>query len=150
VGFATAFEIAVATQAEAARRVAELRERFETEFVAVAARHGFAALVVGGDAARAPHIATVAVRGCDRQTLVMACDLAGICLATGTACASGSSDPSPAVAALDLPDWVARSAVRASLGGTTTPADITTAIDRLDTVFRGLARAGLLAAPGGG
>ena len=150
VGFATALELAVATRAEAARRVAELRERFETEFVAAASRHGFAAVVVGGDAARAPHIATVAVQGCDRQTLVMACDLAGICLATGTACASGSSDPSPAVAALDLPDWVARSAVRASLGATTTAADITAAIHRLDAVFRGLAGAGLLAAPGAG
>jgi len=150
VGFATAFECAVATRAEAARRVAALRERFETDFVAVAARHGFAALVVGGDAGRAPHIATIAVRGCDRQTLVMACDLAGIGLATGTACASGSSDPSPAVAALDLPDWVARSAVRASLGITTTPADIATAMHRLDAVFRGLAGAGLLATPGAG
>ena len=150
VGFATALEIAVATRAEAAGRVAELRERFETEFVAVAARHGFAAVVVGRDAERAAHIATVAVRGCDRQTLVMACDLAGICLATGTACASGSSDPSPAVAALDLPDWVARSAVRASLGATTTPADVATAMHRLDAVFRGLAEAGLLAAPGPG
>jgi len=149
-GFATALEIAVATRAEAAGRVAELRERFETEFVAVAARHGFAAVVVGRDAERAAHIATVAVRGCDRQTLVMACDLAGICLATGTACASGSSDPSPAVAALDLPDWVARSAVRASLGATTTPADVATAMHRLDAVFRGLAEAGLLAAPGPG
>ena len=150
VGFATALEIAVATRAEAAGRVAELRERFEAEFVAVAARHGFAAVVVGRDAERAAHIATVAVRGCDRQTLVMACDLAGICLATGTACASGSSDPSPAVAALDLPDWVARSAVRASLGATTTPADVATAMHRLDAVFRGLAEAGLLAAPGPG
>jgi len=150
VGFATALEIAVAIRAEAAGRVAELRERFETEFVAVAARHGFAAVVVGRDAERAAHIATVAVRGCDRQTLVMACDLAGICLATGTACASGSSDPSPAVAALDLPDWVARSAVRASLGATTTPADVATAMHRLDAVFRGLAEAGLLAAPGPG
>jgi cysteine desulfurase len=150
VGFATALEIAVATRAEAAGRVAELRERFETEFVAVAARHGFAAVVVGRDAERAAHIATVAVRGCDRQMLVMACDLAGICLATGTACASGSSDPSPAVAALDLPDWVAQSAVRASLGATTTPADVATAIHRLDAVFRGLAEAGLLAAPGPG
>jgi selenocysteine lyase/cysteine desulfurase len=138
------------TRAEAAGRVAELRERFEAEFVAVAARHGFAAVVVGRDAERAAHIATVAVRGCDRQTLVMACDLAGICLATGTACASGSSDPSPAVAALDLPDWVARSAVRASLGATTTPADVATAMHRLDAVFRGLAEAGLLAAPGPG
>lgn len=150
VGFATALEITAAERAEAARRVAELRARFETEFVAVAARHGFVAMVVGGEAARAPHIATVAVRGCDRQTLVMACDLAGICLATGTACASGSSDPSPAVAALELPDWVARSAVRASLGVATTPADITAAIHRLDAVFRGLAGAGLLAAPGAG
>jgi cysteine desulfurase len=73
----------------------------------------------------------------------MACDLAGVSLATGTACASGSSDPAPAIVALDLPAWVPQAAIRASLGASTTPADVAEAVRRIDGVFRGIAAAGL-------
>ena len=150
VGFAEALELA-ATAREANRvRVTNLRDRFEEQFVAAASRHGLDTVVVGRGADRAPHIATIAVRGCDRQALMMACDLAGIALATGTACASGSSDPSPAIVALDVPGWVPQSAVRASVGLSTTEADVAEAVRRLDGVFRGLAEAGLHAAPGAG
>lgn len=150
VGFAEALELA-ATAREATRvRAANLRDRFEEQFVAAAIRHGLDTVVVGRGADRAPHITTIAVRGCERQALMMACDLAGIALATGTACASGSSDPSPAVVALDLPGWVPQSAVRASVGPSTTEDDVAEAVRRLDGVFRGRAEAGLHAAPGAG
>ncbi|MBU6308392.1 MAG: aminotransferase class V-fold PLP-dependent enzyme [Planctomycetes bacterium] len=150
VGFAVALHLAAAARDEMRLRTANLRDRFENQFVAAAGRHGLDAMVVGHGADRAPHIATMAVRGCDRQAFMMACDLAGIALATGTACASGSSDPSPAILALDLPGWVAQSAIRASVGPSTTETDITEAVHRLDRVFRGIAEAGLHAASGAG
>lgn len=150
VGFAVALQLAAAAREATRLRVADLRDRFEEQFVTAAGRHGLDALVVGHGAHRAPHIATIAVRGCDRQAFMMACDLAGIALATGTACASGSSDPSPAIVALDLPGWVPQSAIRASVGPSTTEADIAEAVQRLDGVFRGIAEAGLHAAPGAG
>jgi cysteine desulfurase len=69
----------------------------------------------------------------------MAADLAGVCLATGTACASGSSEPAPALVAMGLAPEVVRGAVRLSLGRTTTEADIDQAVDRLTPLFtRGL------------
>jgi len=143
VGFAASLELATAAREAARRQVTELRDRFEALFVAAARRHGLEAVVVGSDADRAPPITTIAVRNCERQTLVMACDLAGVSLATGTACASGSSNPAPAIVALDLPDWVPRAAIRASLGPSTTPADVAEAVRRIDAVFRGLVAAGL-------
>jgi cysteine desulfurase len=79
----------------------------------------------------------------------MAADLAGVCLATGTACASGSSEPSPALAAAGLPDHVAAGAVRASFGHDSTEADVTAALERLVAVFHGLGRGGLQATAGG-
>lgn len=96
-------------------------------------------MVVGAAAQRAPHVATIAIEGVDRQSLVMAADLAGVCLATGTACASGSSEPSAAVDALQLPAWVAQSAFRASLGTTTTVDEVDEAVRRLALVFQGIA-----------
>ena len=150
VGFAVALELAAAAREATRVRATNLRDRFEEQFVAAAGQHGLDTVVVGHGADRAPHIATIAVRGCDRQAFMMACDLADIALATGTACSSGSSDPSPAIVALDLPGWVPQSAIRVSIGPSTTEADVTEAVHRLDRVFRGLAEAGLLAAPRAG
>ena len=89
------------------------------------------AVVIAGGARRCPHIATIAFPGLDRQALAMAADLAGVCLATGTACASGSSEPAPALVAMGLGADVVRGAVRLSVGRTTTAADIDQAVERL-------------------
>jgi len=143
VGFAVAVEAAVAERDAASARVAGLRQRLEQGVAAAAAAAGLRAFVVGAAARRAPHVATIAIEGVERQSLVMAADLTGVCLATGTACASGSSEPSAAVEALDVPAWVARSAWRASLGVTTTAAEVDEAVRRLAVVFQGLAGHGL-------
>ena len=143
-GFARALELAVAERQQVADRVTRLRDRFEAGAVAAAREAGIDSHVVGAGGDRAPHVSTIALLGLDRQAVVMAADLEGVCLATGTACASGSSDPSPAVSALGLPGTVARGAVRASFGRDTTEADVDEALVRLQRVFRGLAACGLL------
>jgi cysteine desulfurase len=143
VGFAQALELAVAERVATLHRVSGLRDRFEQGCVAAATAAGIETLVVGTSCDRAPHVATIAFNGFDRQAVVMAADLAGICLATGTACASGSSEPAAAIMALGMPAWVARGAVRASIGATTSEHDVETALHRLDRVFRGLAAHGL-------
>jgi cysteine desulfurase len=143
VGFAHAVEAAVAERAVAVGTVTRLRHRLEHGILAAAAAAGHDGIIVGAAAPRTPHITTIAVAGIDRQTLVMAADLAGICLATGTACASGSSEPSAAVESLGLPAWVAHSAFRASLAPTTTDADVDEAVRRMAHVFRGIAGGGL-------
>ena len=65
----------------------------------------------------------------------MAADLAGICLATGTACASGSSEPAAALVALGVDPRLRGGAIRASLGRTTTTGDVDEAILRLRRIF---------------
>ena len=54
----------------------------------------------------------------------MSADLAGLAISTGSACASGSSDPSPVLIAMGLPSEVVDSSVRISLGYSTTEDDI--------------------------
>ena len=131
VGFARAMERAVADRDATVRRVAGLRERLESRLVAAARQAGVPAVVLAAQGRRCPHIATLAFPGLDRQALAMAADLAGVCLATGTACASGSSEPAPALVAMGLEPKVVQSAVRLSVGRTTTEAEIDQAVERL-------------------
>ena len=131
VGFARACELAVADRRADAERIAALRARLE----AGAAAAWPDAVVVGRSADRAPHIATIAFPGCDRQALVMAADLEGLCCSTGTACASGSGEPAPALVAAGLPAEIVRSAVRFSLGRGTTATDIDDAVTILQRIL---------------
>lgn len=134
-GFATALELASAERADAVRRVTRLRDHFEAGIRAVAGRRGIVATVISETADRSPHVSTIGFHGRDRQAIVMAADLGGLCCATGTACASGSSEPSPALVSMGLPADEARGAVRFSFGGSTTEADINRAITILETVL---------------
>ncbi|MFM9059967.1 MAG: cysteine desulfurase family protein [Planctomycetaceae bacterium] len=140
VGFARALEVALVDRERVARQIATLRDRLETGLLAAASAAGSDAVVIGGDSPRAPHVATVAFPGLDRQALVMAADLEGVCCATGTACASGSSEPAPALVAMGLSESIVAGAVRLSLGPDTTAADVDAAAERLGRVLARMAR----------
>lgn len=71
-----------------------------------------------------------AVRG-DSRTLVARLDLGGLEVSSGSACASGSLEPSHVLAALPIDSERARSGVRISIGRSTTEADIHTAVETL-------------------
>jgi cysteine desulfurase len=129
-GFARAVELAVADRAAVAR-VGTVRDRFESLLLAAAAAAGQPAQVIAAAGPRAPHISTIAFPGLDRQSLAIAADLAGVAIATGTACASGSSEPAPALVAMGLPPDVVRGAVRFSFGRTTTDDEVDRAVERL-------------------
>jgi cysteine desulfurase len=135
-GFARALELAAADRDQLARHLAGLRERLESRLADAAREAGIKAVVIAASGRRSPHISTIAFPGLDRQSLAMAADLAGVCLATGTACASGSSEPAPAVVAMGLAPEVVRGAVRLSIGRTTSIADIDLAIARLAPLLR--------------
>ena len=138
VGFARALDLVAASRAEATARLVALRDRLERGLLAAAHAAGIDAVVVGDQAPRAPHVALVALAGLDRQAVAMAADLAGVCLATGTACASGSAEPPAILGALGLPDHFRRGAIRLSLARETTTNDIDRAVARLEAVFRRL------------
>jgi cysteine desulfurase len=140
VGFARALELAAAEREPTVKRVTALRDRFEAGFLGAAAAAGIEAVVLGHDSRRAPHIASLALAGVDRQAFVMAADLAGVCLATGTACASGASEPPAVLSALGLPERLRAGAIRASVGATTTAAEIELATSRLERVLERLGR----------
>jgi cysteine desulfurase len=105
----------------------ELRDRFENTIKA-----GWpAARVIGAESSRLPHTSQIALVGLDRQALFMALDQAGVACSAGAACASGSSEPSPALVAMGCPEAVSDSALRFSLGATTTAEDVEEATRRI-------------------
>jgi cysteine desulfurase len=88
-------------------------------------------VIVGEQAPRLPNTSCVSFPGLDRQALVMALDLAGVACSTGSACASGSSEPSPTLIAMGLPKPVIDGAIRLSLGAFTTAVEVTEAARRI-------------------
>jgi cysteine desulfurase len=114
------------------RHLAQLRDRFERRLEAE-----WPHLVIHGrHAARLPHTSNIAFPGFDRQALVVALDLAGVACSTGSACASGSSEPSPTLTAMRLPRELVDSSLRFSLGAFTTVEMIDDAVDRILMVLR--------------
>lgn len=113
---------------ERVARMRSLRNRLEQQLTA-----GYPGqLVINAAAApRLPHVSNVAFLGLDRQALLMALDLAGVACSTGSACASGSSEPSPVLAAMGCSREILDSSLRFSLGATTTEPEIDEAVRRI-------------------
>ena len=134
VGMRLALE-ASQRDADRAGRVLKLRDRFEA-----ALRAGYPGLVVNGvHAERLPHVSNVAFPGLDRQALFVALDLAGVECSTGSACASGSSEPSPVLRAMACDEAVVGSSLRFSLGFTTPVEDVDEAAERILAVCERMA-----------
>jgi cysteine desulfurase len=131
---ATALELWQKEQVQHARRLQALRDRFESGL-----RDGLTNVVVHGAAApRLPQTSNVAFPGLDGQVLLMALDLAGVACSVGSACSSGSTELSPTLRAMGLPNGLVAASLRFSLGATTTEAEIDEAVRRIVRVCREL------------
>lgn len=126
-GFCHAAGYASAHCADWHAQLTTLRDAFER-----ALREQLDDLIINGEAAeRLPHISNVAFLGCDRQQLFLALDFEGVYCSTGSACASGSSEPSPVLRAMGLPEEVISSSLRFSFGGPTTREEIDEGVERI-------------------
>jgi cysteine desulfurase len=116
-GFGAAAEAAAAELAAGAwEGVAEVRNILEDALASAADMTIF----VGKGARRLPNTTCVAVPGWSGETQVMQLDLAGFAVSAGSACSSGRARPSRVLAAMGLAPAVAASAIRVSIGPTTT------------------------------
>jgi cysteine desulfurase len=125
VGLAVAAELAVAERDAEWRRLEMLRDQLEGTIVARVPD----AVVHGRAAARAPHIVNVSVPGTDSESLLMALDLRGVACSAGSACQSGSVEPSHVLAALGVSPDLETAAIRMSLGCLTTAECVDRAAD---------------------
>ena len=82
------------------------------------------AVILGGAAERLPNTTLLALEGIKAETAIIALDLEGVAVSAGAACSSGKVQSSHVLAAMAVSPALGRSAVRVSLGWTTTQADI--------------------------
>jgi cysteine desulfurase len=127
VAFHEALRLAIAELPQRSEHMRSLRDDFEQRLLTELPE----LVIIGGESPRLPNTSCLAFPGLDRQQLVMALDVAGVACSTGSACASGSSEPSPTLLAMGLPKAVVESAVRFSLSAFTTARDMADASRRI-------------------
>jgi len=130
VGLGAAAELAGKGLEDRARSIAELRDYFENE---VCRRIPEVALN-GSRILRISNTSNLRFERADSESLVINMDLAGVACSTGSACASGSIEPSHVLLALGLPIEQAFSSVRFSLSRYTTRDEIESVLEILPGV----------------
>jgi cysteine desulfurase len=124
VGMGVALTLAVADMVDSAPRLARLRDRLRDAVLAVPNVE-----LTGHPRKRLPGHLSVVVREADGDTIVTNLDLAGICASTGSACTTGSTEPSHVLTALGYPEDEARGSLRLTLGRVTSDDEIDRAVD---------------------
>lgn len=136
VAFGTAATLARQELSERIEHMRCLRDRFEA---GVAAR--IEGVVFNGHrTARLPHLSNISFRYIEGEGLLINLDLQGIAVSTGSACSSGSLEPSPVLRALGRNDEVARGSIRFSIGKDTTDEDIDYVLEALPRAVENLRR----------
>lgn len=138
VGFGVAAQLALRGLADAAR-IAALRDRLESGILTAVP----GTTVNGNVAARVPNTTNISFEGVEAESLLIALDLEGVAVSTGSACSSGTLEPSHVLRAMGLPHARARNSLRFSLGPATTAEEIeyvTGVIPGLVTKLRRLGR----------
>ena len=129
-GFGCAAEWVIEESATEAARQAVLRDRLELGILAeIAGAH-----INGAGAPRVGNTSNVRFDGIDSEPLLIALDLKGFAVSSGSACSSGATEPSHVLAAIGLTREQARSSVRFSLGRSNTQEQIDALIDAVAQV----------------
>ena len=137
VGFGKAVEVRARDMAEEAVRVTALRDRLGrglTERVPEVRLNGH-------PTHRLPGTANVSFRNVESESIVLGLDLRGIGVSAGSACTSGSVEPSYVLVAMGVPLEWAMGAVRCSLGRSTSADDIDYVLDCVEPLVRKLREA---------
>ena len=135
VGLAAALRLATAERSEAVRRVAALRDRLAAGLVETVP--GVHRTVPPGVDVLPGHL-HLCLGGIEREELLLALSERGICASGGSSCASGALEASYVLAAMGVPEDLARGAIRFTLGHDTTEADIARALAVVPAVVASL------------
>jgi len=118
-GFGIAAKLAASDLADMTH-IKVLRNQLESGVKEIASD----AIVLAETVDRLPNTSFIVMPGVLSETQVMAFDLAGICVSSGSACGSGKSKTSSVLVAMKVPEDIAKTALRVSLGPNNTVADI--------------------------
>jgi cysteine desulfurase len=134
VAFGRAAELALENLSRETARIRALRDRLEAgilDRIAGASRNGPAE-------PRLPNTSNVSFRGVEAEGILLLLDQAGVCASSGSACTTGSLDPSHVLTAMGCTATRARASVRFSLGLYNTAAEVDYLLDQLPPIIERL------------
>lgn len=125
VAFGKAAEIALTSLSTAPERIKKLRDHFEQTLLSSieGVRRN------GSEGLRLPNTSNLTFSGIDAETALILFDQEGLCCSAGSACSSGSINPSHVLTAMGVSRDEARASLRFSLGRTTTEEEIDRALE---------------------
>jgi len=130
--FGKAAELSLAEREAHQRQIGRLRDRLQEGLLATIG----AAKVNGHPQQRLANTLNLSFRGVEAEAVVLGLDLEGVAVSSGSACSSGSAEPSHVLLAMGLEPRLAASAVRFSLGWGNTEEEV----DRVVEVLPGIVR----------
>jgi cysteine desulfurase len=134
IGLGVAASLAKASMAHEGVRLAGMRDRLERAVLERVPR----TIVNGAETVRVPNTTNISFDGVEAESLLIALDLEGIAVSTGSACSSGTLEPSHVLKAMNLPAGRAQNAIRFSLGGSNTAEEIDRLVDVLPPIVEKL------------
>lgn len=124
-GFGAAVEDWMAARDAVAERVRRLRDRLQERLCAAVP----GTRVNGDPTRRLPNNLNVCIEGVEGEPLILLLDAAGVAASSGSACTSGSTEPSHVLLAMGVPATLAEGSLRLTLGRETTEADVDRAVE---------------------
>ena len=130
VGLGKAIELATADVEGHAKKLAHMRDRLIDGILAEIPE----VRLNGHRTERLPNNVNVSIRYIEGEALLLRLDLAGIAASSGSACTSGSLDPSHVLLAIGLPHEIAHGSLRLSLGDFNTEHDVDVVLEKLPQI----------------
>ncbi len=132
VGLARAIEIATKDIDKKAKEISEKRDYLIENLLKIENTR------LNGGRNRLPGNINISFEGVEGEALLLMCDLNGICASSGSACTSGSLDPSHVLLAIGLPHEIAHGSLRLSITEETSKEDIDYIIEIVPNVIKRL------------
>jgi cysteine desulfurase len=129
-GMGVAATLAAAKIDEEAKRISTLRDRLEEGVL----RAVPGTIVNGARSPRVPNTTNISFDRIEAESLLIALDLEGVAVSTGSACSSGTLEPSHVLKAMGFPPHRTQNSIRFSLGAANTEADV----DRVIAILPGI------------
>lgn len=136
VAFGAATELAQSEMPERNQHTRSLRDRFEKQIAGSVGEVVFN----GSCEQRLPHLSNISFRFIEGEGLLIHLDMQGVAVSSGSACSSGTLEPSPVLLALGRDGELARGSIRFSFGKDNSEADVDYVLDVLTHAVDSLRR----------
>ncbi|MFH1073905.1 MAG: cysteine desulfurase NifS [Candidatus Firestonebacteria bacterium] len=144
VGFGRACEIALLDMEQEAKRIAGLRDKFIEGLI----KRIPEIKLNGHPVKRLPNNVNISVKYIEGESMILNLDMDGICASSGSACTSGSLEPSHVLMALGLSHELSHGSVRFTLGKNTTEEELSVVLEKFSEIVSRLRKLSPLYKPG--